>query len=107
MDYWSMLILAFLDAIRECIANRDRETVERELNAGGARIAGPIRRALRRGGLRGHKLRHETQAVMDELEAMGPTDIEDLVDDALEDPDPADQPRPQAAQPLPMKGHGL
>ncbi len=101
---WSMLILAFLDAIRECIENRDRETVERELQRGGARVAGPIRRTLRRGGLRGSALRHETHAVMDELAAMEPVDIEDLVDDALEDT-PKQAPL-QAAQQLPMKGHG-
>ncbi len=82
---WSMLIMAILDMIRECIENRDRETVERALNAGGARIAGPIRRALRRQGLRGPKLREETQAVMDELAAMSSLDIEDLVDDALDE----------------------
>ncbi len=105
MDYMS-LILAFLDAIRECIANRDRETVERALNAGGARIAGPVRRALRRQGLRGAKLREETQAVMEELAAMGPLDIEDLVDDALEN-DVNAPPRPQAARPLSTEGHGL
>ncbi len=83
MDYVS-LIFAFLEAIRKCIEERNREVVERELNAGGLRIAGVVRRTLRREGLRGSALREQTHEMMDELAAMEPVDIEDLVDDALE-----------------------
>ncbi len=95
---WTTFIFAILEWIRECIAERNRESVERDLNRGGARIAGPIRRVLRKQGLRGRALREETHAVMDELAAMQPVDIEDLVDDALEDPDEETK--------LQMKGHG-
>ncbi|NQU11864.1 hypothetical protein HQ590_13805 [bacterium] len=80
---WATLILAVIDAIKECLENRDRNQVEAGLHRPGMREAWALRKILRRDeGLRGRALHAAVRDGMDYLADMDSAEIGALCDEA-------------------------
>ena len=80
---WASLIVVLIDAIRECIQNRDRDDVKRGLRDPGAREAWAIRRVLRKEThARGIGLITATRDALRCLHEMGPEEVEELMCEA-------------------------
>jgi len=79
---WSILIAAVIEAIVECLKERNRDRIEFGLNNPGFREAFALRRVLRDQGMRGRELRLTVDDGMTYLAGMTVEDVACLMDDA-------------------------
>ncbi len=79
---WTVFFTALVAQLLECMQERRREDVEDGLNEPGFRERRWVNRELRRQGMTGRQLRHETDEAIAHLEEQDAEDISLLLDDA-------------------------
>ncbi len=82
---WAVFFMALIEAIADCIEQRRRDSVERELQNPGIRSRRVATRLLRQQGFHGRELREEVDEAIEYLREQDAEDISLLLDSAEED----------------------
>lgn len=80
---WIAIVEIILTVLKECQENSSRDATRALLKRGGLRVALPLRRALRKKGLKGQELREAVKQGLADLAAASDAEIDGLLDDSM------------------------